>query len=1014
MFKKFILATLFITCIASAASAQKTAIYTDPVSFYNRGLELYDKEKYGSAIDEFEEFITQSTDEELKTNSQFYIAVSSLQLQHQGAEERMKAFIKNNPGHIKSNLAHFHLGRFYYNEGKFTRVPKELKKTNDEALTIDESLEYHFMLGYSYFKRAKWQDAEVEFNITANDKTKYYYPSHYYLGYGALKQKQYAKALSHFERVKKSKVYKAELPLFFAQVYFGQKKYKEVLAVTDTLTSDKSQREINWLRGQSYYYLDQYEKALPLLDRNRPPYRKMNGIDKYVMGYTYYANGMYEKAFQEFTTINNTRDTVTQYAYYNAAECFLRLNRKNNARNAFLQASLLNFNPKLKERSTFNYAKISYDLGFNSEALKTLRKFITQFPKSDLGTEAKTLQGELLLASKNYKEAIEVLESIGNMNTQTQKVYQQITYYRAIQLLEEGWTNIELANGYLLKSKKYPWDEKLDALADFWRGEIAFHKGKYWDCIKYNRAFLGSSKAKKTEMFPVAYYNVGYSYLKIANQDKSYKDVVAHYTTAADNFRTYTKNVKYLDQTKSRFKDGMTRLADCYFVLKKYNPAIEAYNYLITKSAANADYGYYQKGIIFGLQGKDELKISTLKKVAASYPRSQYVDDALFEIADVHQKMNNLSEALKGFSYLLGENANGVFAPKCHLRIGTIHYQQNNNQKAIISFKKVIEQFGAYPESNEAAKSLEEIYSAEGRLPDFFDYMGKKGRNYKDGYRDSASYEAALRFYQDEQCSRAASEFGRYLSNFSKGIFAVEANFYKANCEYQAKKLDIALEGYLFVIDSKRPEFIEPSTRAAATIYYLKKDYAQALPLYEKLEGIAQEHDNKLVSLLGQMRCSYYLDNEEKSVAYSKKLLAYDKVTREGIIEANLYLARINVKKQNWADAETACEGVLKYTKNQYGAEAKYYIAYIQFKQKQTDAAEKTILEIVKKFSSYDYWKAKALLLQTDILVEKKDLFQARAILKSIINGYENKEDGIIADATDKLNAIGVEDEAEE
>ena len=62
---------------------------------------------------------------------------------------------------------------------------------------------------------------------------------------------------------------------------------------------------------------------------------------------------------------------------------------------------------------------------------------------------------------------------------------------------------------------------------------------------------------------------------------------------------------------------------------------------------------------------------------------------------------------------------------------------------------------------------------------------------------------------------------------------------------------------------------------------------------------------------------------------------------------------------------------------------------------------------MVKNFSSYDYWKAKALLLQTDILVARNDLFQARATLKSIINGYANKEDGIIEDAKTKLDAIG-------
>lgn len=1000
--------------MAVAANAQKTAIYTDPVSFYNCGLDLFDKEKYGSAITEFESFINRSEDAELKTNAQYYIAVSSLELEHQGAVERMEGFIDNNPGHIKANLAHFHLGRYYYNIGKYSRVPSQLKKTNDEALTIDESLEYHFMLAYSYFKRTDYKEAEEQFNITANDKTKYYYPSHYYLGYIALKQAQFVKALGHFERVKKSSVYSPELPLYFAQIYFGQKKYKDVLAITDTLKSNKSQREINWLRGQSFYYTKQYEKALPLLEKNQPDYRKMDETDHYVLGYTYYANGNYTKAYQEFTLINDTRDTLSQYAYYNAAECFLRLDRKNNARDAFLQASLLDFNKKLKERSMFNYAKLSYDIGLNSEALTTLRKFISEFPNSDMATEAKTLQGEVLLGSKNYKEAIEVLESITGMNTQTQKVYQQITYYRAIQLLEEGWANVDAANGYFIKSKKYPWDEKLDALADFWKGEIAFKKGKYWDCIKFSREFLDNSKAKSTDMYAVAFYNVGYSYVEIANEDRSYKDVVLHYGKAADNFRVYTQNVKYLDQSNNRFLDGMTRLADCYFVLKNYDAAIEAYNYIITKSAPNADYGYYQKGIIFGLQDKDELKISTLKKVPANYPRSQYVDDALFEIANVHQKMNNLSEALRGFSYLLGESPNGAFAPKCHLKIGLINYQQNNNQKAIASFKTVIEQFGAYPEANEAAKALEEIYSAEGNINEFFEYMRARGRNYKDGYRDSASYDAAMRFYQDENCTRAAKELGLYLKNFSKGIFKVEANFYKANCDYKAQNLDEALEGYLVALNSKRPEFVEPATRMAATIYYLKKDYDKALPLYDKLENLAQNHDNLLVSLLGQMRCSYYLNEDEKTISNSKKLLAYEKVTREGIIEANLYLARLYVKQEKWTEAKAAAEGVLKYTTNQYGAEAKYYIAFIQYKQSKPDEAEKTVLDVVKNFASYNYWKAKALLLQTDILIAKKDNFQARAILKSIISGYEKQDDGIVEEAKTKLATIGESEEDQE
>ncbi len=1011
MFKKgIILAVGLGLWLPAILWGQKTAAVSDPVNLYNHGIELYDKEKYGSAIQEFEEFLKLTRDRELAINAKYYVAVSSLLLENDGAEERLEAFINAYPNHIKTQLAHFHLGRHYYNTGKYNKVVPELKKTNDEALTIDESLEYHFMLGYSNFKRAKWEEAIPEFKITANDPTKYYYPSHYYLGYIALKENRFNEALTHFEKVQDSKVYGPEIPLYIAMIYFGGGQYKQVLDITDTMKSNVNQREIGWMRGQCYYQLDQFDKALPLLEEHQPPLSKMTPNDRYILGYAYYANKKYDKAYQEFTLINRTKDTITQYAYYNAAECFLHLDRKTNARDAFLQASLLPYNAKLKERSAFNYAKLSYDLGFNSEALTAIGKFIKDFPKSELLTEAKTLQGEVLLVNKNYKEAIEVLETITKMNEQTQRVYQQITFYYALQLLEDGWENSNSSVGFLDKSKKYPLDSKLNALADFWKGEIAYNNGKYWDCIKYTREFLKYSAADNTDVYDAAHYNMGYSYIKIANEDNNAPDLLTHYGKAAESFKTFTQSVKYVNQQQPRYLDGMTRLADCYFIQKKYDDALEAYNFIITKSAPNSDYGYFQKGMIFGLQGKDELKISTLKKVPGQFPKSELVDAALFEIAMVHLNMNNFAEAERGFGYLLGENPNGAYAVKCRLRLGILHYQQNRNDKAIEDLKVIIESYSSYPEYNEASQVLEEIYRSKGQVEEFFDYMATKGKKrYKDSYRDSAMYETALSRYQDDNCPDAIKEFAKYLKAFPKGLYAVEANYYKANCENKQKNFDAALEGYLYVLDKKRYEFAEPSTRWAATIYYLKKDYANALPLYEKLEDLAREKDNMLVSLLGQMRCSYYLNLDDKTLAYSKKLLAYEKVTREGIIEANLYLLRLNLKKSDWQAVEDAAKEVLKLTDNQYGAEAKYSIAVVQYNKNRPADAEKTIMEVVKNFASYDYWKAKALLLQVEIHVDRKELFQARAILKSIIDGYEDQEDGIIEEAKTTLEDIGEE-----
>ena len=48
---------------------------------------------------------------------------------------------------------------------------------------------------------------------------------------------------------------------------------------------------------------------------------------------------------------------------------------------------------------------------------------------------------------------------------------------------------------------------------------------------------------------------------------------------------------------------------------------------------------------------------------------------------------------------------------------------------------------------------------------------------------------------------------------------------------------------------------------------------------------------------------------------------------------------------------------------------------------------------------AYDFWVAKALILQTRVLIAKKDLFQAEYTLKSVIDNYSEQEDGIIMQA---------------
>jgi len=54
---------------------------------------------------------------------------------------------------------------------------------------------------------------------------------------------------------------------------------------------------------------------------------------------------------------------------------------------------------------------------------------------------------------------------------------------------------------------------------------------------------------------------------------------------------------------------------------------------------------------------------------------------------------------------------------------------------------------------------------------------------------------------------------------------------------------------------------------------------------------------------------------------------------------------------------------------------------------------------MLKMRPAYDYWTAKAILLQARNFMKTGDLFQAESALNSVTNNYMNQNDGILAEA---------------
>ena len=63
------------------------------------------------------------------------------------------------------------------------------------------------------------------------------------------------------------------------------------------------------------------------------------------------------------------------------ADAYLRLNEKDYARNAFQEASKLDFDEEIKRNSLFNYAKLAFELSYNpyDEAINAFHEFIETY-----------------------------------------------------------------------------------------------------------------------------------------------------------------------------------------------------------------------------------------------------------------------------------------------------------------------------------------------------------------------------------------------------------------------------------------------------------------------------------------------------------------------------------------------------------------------------------------------------------------------------------------------------------
>jgi TolA-binding protein len=982
--------------------AQQTRFYSDPEEKFKEAKEYFQKEQYSLAYPLFKE-LKQSVRETNKLNTtitvqeiNYYTTVCALKQNEGRAEEQAQEYIDIEKNTARVQMMNFHLGEYYFRSEKFAEAIERYEETNIANLSNKEISEMKFHQGYSYFNLQNFAAAKPLFNSIRSIKDDpNYIDANYYYGFIAFRDRQYADALQSFRIVENEKNYNTVVPYYIAQIYYIQGKKDEAITyIQNKLQSGANTQyydlELKQLIGHAYFEKKEYAKALPYLEDYVGRSKKVRREDLYELSYCYYITGKLAKSIDGFKQLSGKDDSLSQHAMYLLGDAYLKTGQKANARNAFLFCSSNSSNAEQKEISKYQYAKLSYELGYQDEALNSLSSFIADYPNSKYNNEAKELMIDVLANTNNFKDAQAMLESLSRPSENAKRLYPRILYGRATEYINDGQLND--ADVLLTKVMFDPYNRSVLPFVYFWKGEIGYRNNKLDTAIKYYQLYAseGSPSGGEANAINVR-YNLGYSYLRKEN-----------YKVALTYFEPLGKNPALNSNAFSQ--DSYIRTADCYFMLKDYAKAKGMYDNVVKFSWPAEDYATFQLAMLAGVRSTSE-KISLMNNMIRKFPASSLVTDANMEIANTYMSDEKFRDAIPYLSNVIKNSNNSSLIPQAHLKMGTSYYNLNNNPEAIKQFEILIDKYPNSPEAEDALDNVKLIYIEDGKPDEYAAFMRKVGRPLSVSTEDSLTYAAAEKQYDDQNMNAALAGFNNYLQKFPNGVYALDANFNRAEIYYARKDWNNALIGYDMVAVNAPNKYAERAVLLAARINFFElKNYAKAELYYAQLKQISAGQENKLEAMRGLLRSQYQQEKWTAAVENAKELTAAKGSSADDKSLANMAIAKSYQVSGQCDLAITNFKSVVQLNKAALAAEARYEIASCLYLLNKLNDAEKAAFETINKSGSYDYWITKAYILLGDIYFKQKDYFNAKATFQSVVDNTLNPE--LKGEAQSKLNQV--------
>lgn len=921
------------------------------------------------------------------------------ELQSKNSVELLKAYLKQYPDSRHANRVQSMIASAYVNEERYQEALEVFQACDLEALPDKERDESVCKMATAYLNTGNLQEAKIWFTMLQDVSKTHMADATFNLGYIAYVEKKYDSALDAFTSLKKDKTYASLVPYYISEICLLKEDYRgaEEMA-SDYLkrySGHKDEAEMLRIQGEARYGLQDYVGAVAPLEAYAVSVPSPQRKALYQLGMSYYHAEAFSKAVEALGKVTVSEDALSQNAYLHMGLAYLNLKERNQARMAFEQASLGDYDRVVKEQALYNYALCIHETSYSpfAESVHVFERFLNEFPTSVYAEKVNDYLIDVYMNTRSYEAALASIDKIRQPGVRIWEAKQNILFRLGTQAFANA--DFAKANQYLSESLKLgQYNPATKANALYWRGEANYRLGKYPAAGTDLRQYLELATDRSSQEYGLALYNLGYTEFK---QQK--------YSEALHWFSRYVKRGK--DAHRQVLADAYNRMGDCYFYAREFDAAQQHYGQAVHIEPSLGDYSLYQEGFVKGLQRDYVGKIQSLNKLITDYPKSQYIDDALYEQGRAFVQLEDNANAIGRYQMLVKNFPESNHARRAANEIGLLYYQDDNYPEAIAAYKEVVKNYPGSEEARLAQRDLKSIYIDLNQVDEYASYASSVsgGVTFDVSERDSLTYVAAEKVYMRGDLNQAKESFTRYLQTFPNGAFGLNVNYYMGLIEYNQQNFDVATMYLDKVLEFSANRYSEDARMMSAEIAYTTHNYEKALENYKYLKEQASSAERLQLAETGILRSAVMLNRAEEIIGVATSILSDAKVSPELANEARYERAKALLVVGQRQEAMNDWKVLSEDTRNVYGAEAKYQLAQGYYDAGQIAEAEAELLDYIQVSTPHAYWLARSFVLLSDVYVKLDKKLDARQYLLSLKQNYQAEDDiaGMIEDRLEKL-----------